>query len=103
MSGIQTIRASIEKKLEALEHQAAALEAQLTQTRAQALERIEEGKQQLRELVTSVRNELSASTPSSVRVKAELQSAPIICTQLDAGKSRGVTASRSSARRLRRR
>jgi len=30
MSGIQTIRASIEKKPEALEHQAAALEAQLT-------------------------------------------------------------------------
>lgn len=75
MSGIQTIRASIEKKPEALEHQAAALEAQLTQTRAQALERIEEGKQQLRELVTSVRNELSASTAVVGQVKAELQSA----------------------------
>lgn len=75
MSGIQTIRASIEKKLEALEHQAAVLEAQLTQTRAQALERIEEGKQQLRELVTSVRNELSASTAVVGQVKAELQSA----------------------------
>jgi len=74
MSGIQTIRASIEKKLEALEHQAAALEAQLTQTRAQALERIEEGKQQLRELVTSVRNELSAST-AVVGQMIELQSA----------------------------
>ena len=75
MSGIETVRASVEKKLEALEHQAEALEAQLTQTREQVLERVEEGKRQLRELVTSVRNELSASPGVVDQVKAELQTA----------------------------
>ncbi len=60
MSGIETVRASVEKKLAALEHQAEALEAQLTQTREQVLERVEVGKRQRRDLVTSVWQELSA-------------------------------------------
>jgi hypothetical protein len=75
MSGIETVRASVEKKLEALEHQAEALEAQLTQTREQVLERVEEGKRRLRDLVMSVRQELSDSPGVADQVKAELQSA----------------------------
>ena len=75
MSGIETVRASVEKKLEALEHQAEALEAQLTQTREQVLDRLEEGKRQLRDLVTSVRQELSDSPDVVDQVKAELQTA----------------------------
>lgn len=75
MSGIETVRASVEKKLEALEHQAEALEAQLTQTREQVVDRLEEGKRQLRDLVGSVRQELSDSPAVVDRVKAELQTA----------------------------
>ncbi len=75
MSGIETVRASVEKKLEALEHQAEALEAQLTQTREQVLERVEEGKRQLRDLVGSVREELSDSPAVVDQVKRELQAA----------------------------
>lgn len=75
MSGIETVRASVEKKLEALEHQAEALEAQLTQTREQVLERVEEGKRQLRDLVASVREELSDSPAVVDQVKRELQAA----------------------------
>ncbi|MDR4471426.1 MAG: hypothetical protein MRJ92_01840 [Nitrospira sp.] len=44
-----------------MEHQAEALEAQLTQTR-QVLERVEEGKRRLRDLVMSVRQEPSDSS-----------------------------------------
>ena len=75
MSAIETVRASVEKKLASLEHQAAALEAQLTQTREQVLERVEMGKRQLRDLLTSVWQELSASPGVADRVKAELQTA----------------------------
>ena len=41
MSRIKELRASIDKKLDALEHHALALEAQLTQTQEQAMQRLE--------------------------------------------------------------
>ena len=49
MSRIKELRASLDKKLDAFEHQALALEAQLTQTKDQALQRLEQRKQQLRD------------------------------------------------------
>ena len=42
MSRIKELRASFDKKLDALEHQALALEAHLTQTKDQALQRLEQ-------------------------------------------------------------
>lgn len=48
MSRITELRASFDKKMDALEHQALALEAQLTQTKDQALQGLEQRKQQLR-------------------------------------------------------
>ena len=51
MSRIKELRASFDKKLDALEHQAEALEAQLTQTKDQAIQGLEQRKQQLRELL----------------------------------------------------
>ena len=41
MSRIKELRASLDKEFDALEHQALALEAQLTQTKDQALQRLE--------------------------------------------------------------
>jgi len=54
MSRIKAIRASLDKKLDLLEHQALALEAQLTQTMEQGLQRLEERKQQLRDALKQV-------------------------------------------------
>ena len=42
MSRIKELRASFDKQLDALEHQALALEAQLTQTKDQAMQRLEQ-------------------------------------------------------------
>ena len=42
MSRIKELRASLDKKLDSLEHQALALEAQLTQTKEQTLHRLEQ-------------------------------------------------------------
>ena len=54
MSRIKELRASFDKKLDALEHQALALEAQLTQTKDQAMQRLEQRKQLLRDLLKQV-------------------------------------------------
>ena len=47
MSRIKEFRASLDKKLDALEHQALALEAHLIQTKDQAMQRLEQRKEQL--------------------------------------------------------
>lgn len=73
MGRIQTLRASIEKQLDALEQQALALEAQFTQGKDQAIQRLEEGKQQLRDVVASVQADLKRSTDVADHVRAEVQ------------------------------
>ncbi len=73
MSRIKALRASIESKLDALEQQALALEAQLTQGKDQAIQRLEQGKQQLREVITSVQADLRESKELAGHVKADVQ------------------------------
>lgn len=73
MSRIKALRASIESKLDALEQQALALEAQLTQGKDQAVQRLEQGKQQLREVVTSVQADLRESKELAEHVKTDVQ------------------------------
>ena len=73
MSRIKELRASIEKKMDALEQQALALEAQLTQGKDQAIQRLEEGKQQLRDVVASVQADLKRSTGVADHVRTEVQ------------------------------
>jgi len=73
MSRIKELRASIDKKLDALEHQAVALEAQLTQTKDQALQRLEQRKQQLRDALKQVQAEVQKSGDLAAQAKAEVQ------------------------------
>ncbi len=73
MSKIKELRASIERKIDALEHQALALEAQLTQSKDQAIQRLEQGKQQLRDVVTAVQADLRTTRDLADDVKAEAQ------------------------------
>jgi DNA repair exonuclease SbcCD ATPase subunit len=73
MSRIKELRASIDKKLDALEHQALALESQLTQTKEQALERLEQRKQQLRDLLKQVQAEIQKSKEIAEQAKTEVQ------------------------------
>jgi hypothetical protein len=73
MSRIKELRASIDKKLDALEHQALALEAQLTQTKDQALQRLEQSKLQLREVLKQVSADLRKSKEVADQAKIEVQ------------------------------
>lgn len=73
MSRIKELRASLDKKLDALEHQALALEAQLTQTKDQALQRLEQRKQQLRDLLTQVQADVQQSKEMAAQAKSEVQ------------------------------
>ena len=73
MSQIKEIRASFEKKLDALEHQALALEAQLTQTKDQAIQGLEERKQQLRDLLQQVQVDVQKSKEIAGQAKMEVQ------------------------------
>ncbi len=73
MSRIKELRASLDKKLDALEHQALALEAQLVQTKGQALQRLEERKQQLRDVLTQVQAEVQKSKDVAEQAKGEVQ------------------------------
>jgi DNA repair exonuclease SbcCD ATPase subunit len=73
MSRIKELRVSIDKKLDALEHQALALESQLTQTKGQAFQRLEQRKQQLRELLKQVQVEIQQSKELAAQVKTEVQ------------------------------
>jgi len=73
MSRIKELRASLGKKLDALEHQALALEAQLTQTKDQALQRLEQRKQQLRDVLKQVHADVQQSKEIAASAKAEVQ------------------------------
>lgn len=73
MSRIKELRASIDRKLDALEHQALALEAQLTQTRDQALQRLEERKHQLREVLKEIASHVQTSKDMAAQAKTEVQ------------------------------
>jgi len=73
MSRIKELRASFDKTLDALEHQALALEAQLTQTKDQAMQRLEQRKQQLRDLLTQVQVDVQKSKEMAEQAKSEVQ------------------------------
>jgi len=73
MSRIKELRASFDKKLDALEHQALALEAQLTQTKDQAMQRLEQRKQQLRDLLRQVQADVQKSKEMAEQSKTEVQ------------------------------
>ncbi len=73
MSRIKELRASFDKKLDALEHQALALEAQLTQTKDQAMQRLEQRKQQLRDLLRQVEADVQRSKEIAEQAKTEVQ------------------------------
>jgi hypothetical protein len=73
MSRIKDLRASLDKKLDALEHQALALEAQLTQTKEQAFQRLDQRKQQLRDVLKQVHAEVQKSKEIADQTKAEVQ------------------------------
>jgi len=73
MSRIKELRASFDKKLDALEHQALALEAQLTQTKDQAMQRLEQRKQQLRDLLKHVQADVQRSKEIAEQAKTEVQ------------------------------
>lgn len=73
MSRIKELRTSLDKKLDALEHQALALEAQLTQTKEQVLLRLEQRKEQLRDVLKVIQTELQKSKEVAGQAKAEVQ------------------------------
>jgi DNA repair exonuclease SbcCD ATPase subunit len=73
MSRIKELRASFDKKLDALEHQALAFEAQLTQTKDQAIQRLEQRKQQLRDLLKQVQADVQKSKEMAEQAKNEVQ------------------------------
>ncbi len=73
MSRIKEFRASIGKKLDALEHQALALEAHLTQTKDHAMQRLEQRKQQLRDLLDQVQVDVQKSKEMAAQAKLEVQ------------------------------
>jgi hypothetical protein len=73
MSRIKEFRASLDKKLDALEHRALALEAQLTQTKDQAMQRLEQRKQQLRDLLNQVQGDVQKSKEMAEQAKIEVQ------------------------------
>ena len=73
MSRIKELRASFDKKLDALEHQALALEAQLTQTKDQAMQRLEQRKEQLQELLKQVQADVQKSKEMAEQAKTEVQ------------------------------
>jgi len=73
MSRIAELRASFDKKMDALEHQALALEAQLTQTKDQALQGLEQRKQQLRDLLKQVQTDVQKSKEVAEQTKMEVQ------------------------------
>jgi hypothetical protein len=73
MSRIKEFRASLDKKLDALEHQALALEAHLTQTKDEATLRLEQRKQQLRDLLNQVQADVQKSKEMAAQAKTEVQ------------------------------
>ena len=73
MSRITELRASFDKKIDALEHQALALEAQLTKTKDQAMQGLEQRKQQLWDLLKQVQTDVQKSKEIAEQAKTEVQ------------------------------
>ena len=73
MSRMKEFRASLDKKLDALEHQALALEAHLIQTKDQVVQRLEQRKEQLRELLHQVQTDVQKSKEIAEQAKMEVQ------------------------------
>lgn len=73
MSRIKELRASLDKTLDALEHRALALEAQLTQTKGEAVQRLEQRKQQLQDVLKQVQTEVQKSKDLAEQAKAEVR------------------------------
>ncbi len=73
MSRIKELRASLDKKLDALEQQALALEAQLTHSKDQALQRVEERKQRVLEVLKRIQVEVQKSKDIAEQSKTEVQ------------------------------
>lgn len=73
MSRIKELRASFDKRLDALEHQALAFEAQLTQTKDEAMQRLEQRKQQLQDLLTQVQTDVQKSKEMAEQAKTEVR------------------------------
>lgn len=73
MSRIKELRASFDKKLDALEHQALAFEAQLTQTKDEAMQRLEQRKQQLQDLLTQIQTDVQKSKEMAEQGKTEVR------------------------------
>src|SRR5574341_2502519 len=73
MSRIKELRASLDKKLDSMEHPALALAAQLTQTKEQTLHRLEQRKQQLRDVLTQVQAEVQKSKEIAEQAKGEVR------------------------------
>ena len=73
MSRIKEFRASLDKKLDALEHQALEIEAHLIQTKDQAMQRLEQRKEQLRELLKQVQADVQKSKEMAEQAKTEVQ------------------------------
>ncbi len=73
MSRIKEFRASLDKKLDALEHLALALEAHLIQTKDQAMQRLEQRKEHLRELLKQVQADVQKSKEMAEHAKIEVQ------------------------------
>jgi hypothetical protein len=73
MSRITELRASFDKKIDALEHQALALEAQLTKTKDQAMQGLEQRKQHLWDLLKQVQTDVQKSKEIAEQAKMEVQ------------------------------
>lgn len=73
MSRIKELRASLDHVLDALEHRASALEAHLTQTKDQAVQRLEHRKQQLQDALKQVQAEVQKSKDLAEQAKAEVK------------------------------
>jgi DNA repair exonuclease SbcCD ATPase subunit len=70
---MKELRASFDKRLDTLEHQALALEAQLTQTQEQVMQRLEQRKQQLRDLLKQVQADVQKSKEMAEQAKTDVQ------------------------------
>lgn len=73
MSRIRDVRNSIDKKLDAWERQAQALEAQLTVTRDKALDRLEEHKRQFRDVLSRIDAEVEKSKALADQARTEVR------------------------------
>jgi len=93
MSRIKELRASIEKKLDAWQHQALTLEAQLTETKEQALERLEQSKQQLGKVLKQVQTEVKKSKGLAEQGKTTVQT---MLDQLRAQFTQGTAVARET-------